>query len=287
SALVLADIAPAALPDGLSAEGVWGDFSSQAAATALIARRPDLIIHLAAIVSGEAELDFDKGYRVNFDGTRALLEAIRQSDNYCPRLLFASTIAVFGAPLTHPVADTHHLTPLTSYGTQKAMTELLISDYTRRGFLDGAALRLPTICVRPGKPNGAASSFFSSIIREPLVGQEAVLPVSTHHRHWFASPRSAAGFFVHGAKIDLSALGASRGLTLPGLSVTVEEQIEALRKVAGQEAVDLIRSEPDEMIEQIVAGWPPGFTADRGRALGFVADESFEHIIREHIADQL
>lgn len=265
------------------------DLADPAQAQALVAQRPDLIVHLAAVVSGEAELDFDKGYRVNLDGTRHLFEAIRQlsADGYHPRVVFASSIAVYGAPLPYPIPDDYHQTPLTSYGTQKAIDELLLADYSRRGFFDGIGIRLPTLCVRPGKPNKAASGFFSSIVREPLIGQEAVLPVPEDVRHWHASPRSAVGFLRHAATLDLARVGPRRNLTMPGVSVTVGEQIEALRRVAGEKAVRLIRREPDPAITEIVRGWAPGFAATRARELGFVAESSFDEVIRAHIEDEL
>jgi len=193
--LILHDVVPF---DGAS---VVSDLSAPGEAEKLIERRPELIFHLAAVVSGEAEADFEKGYRVNLDGTRRLFEAIRKA-NYLPRLVFTSSIAVFGAPFPEAIGDEFLNAPLTSYGTQKAVGELLLSDYSRRGFFDGIGLRLPTICVRPGKPNNAASGFFSGIIREPLAGQEAVLPVPETVRHWFASPRAAIGFLLHAAKLD-------------------------------------------------------------------------------------
>ncbi|CAM4058821.1 D-erythronate dehydrogenase [Bordetella muralis] len=266
------------------------DLSEPGKAETLVAARPDLIVHLAAIVSGEAELDFDKGYRINLDGTRYLFDAIRSqstADGYKPRVVFASSIAVYGAPLPYPIPDDFHHTPLTSYGTQKAISELLLSDYTRRGFFDGIGIRLPTLCVRPGKPNKAASGFFSSILREPLVGQEAVLPVPEDVRHWHASPRSAVGFLRHAATLDLQGVGPRRNLNMPGVSATVGEQIEALRRTAGDKAVALIRREPDAMITQMVQGWAPGFTATRARELGFTAESSFDEIIRAHIEDEL
>ncbi len=214
----------------------------------MIAGRPDLIFHLAAIVSGEAEADFDKGYRINLDATRQMFEAIRLAnarDGYHPRLVFASSIAVFGAPFPDKIGDEFFRTPLTSYGTQKAIDELLLADYSRKGFFDGIGIRLPTICIRPGKPNKAASGFFSNILREPLSGQEAVLPVSEDVRHWHASPRSAVGFFMHAATMDLAPLGWRRNLSMPGLSATVAEQIAALTRLAGPKAAALIRREPD------------------------------------------
>lgn len=266
------------------------DLSTPGEAEALVAARPDMIFHLAAIVSAEAEQDFDKGYRINLDGTRFLFDAIRlasQQDGYCPRVVFASSIAVFGAPLPYPIPDDFHTTPLTSYGTQKAIGELLLSDYSRRGFFDGIGIRLPTVCIRPGKPNKAASGFFSNILREPLVGQEAVLPVPETVRHWHVSPRSAVGFLLHAATLDVDAVGPRRNLSMPGLSATVGEQIEALRRVAGDKAVALIRREPDAMITRMCDGWAPGFEATRALALGFTAESSFDEIIRVHIEDEL
>ncbi|WFE74937.1 D-erythronate dehydrogenase [Roseinatronobacter sp. S2] len=256
----------------------------------LIATRPDVVFHLAAIVSGEAEQDFDKGYRINLDATRALFDAIRLAhlaDGYTPRVVFASSIAVVGAPLPHPIPDDFHCTPLTSYGTQKAICELLLADYTRRGFMDAIGIRLPTICIRPGAPNKAASGFFSSILREPLIGQPAILPVPDTIRHWHASPRAAVGFMLHGATMDLSALGPRRNLSMPGLSATVADQIDALRRVAGDKAVALITREPDAMITRMCEGWATGFDASRARALGFTAEDSFDDIIRIHIEDEL
>src|SRR5262245_35992134 len=195
-------------------DGVVSDLSRPGEAEKLIAKRPDLIFHLAAIVSGEAEADFDKGYRVNLDGTRLLFEAIRKAA-YKPRVVFASSIAVFGAPFPDAIGDEFLNAPLTSYGTQKAIDELLLSDYSRRGFFDGIGIRLPTICVRPGKPNKAASGFFSGIIREPLAGQEAILPVADTVRHWHASPRAAIGFLLHSMKLDTAQLGTRRNLSMP------------------------------------------------------------------------
>ena len=290
--MTLVDVVAPDAPEGFVGKVTLetADLSSPGEAERLVALRPDVIFHLAAIVSGEAELDFEKGYRINLDGTRYLFDAIRIAngqDGYKPRVVFTSSIAVFGAPLPYPIPDEFHTTPLTSYGTQKAICELLLADYSRRGFFDGIGIRLPTICIRPGKPNAAASGFFSNILREPLVGQEAVLPVSDDVRHWHTSPRSAVGFLIHGATIDIDTVGPRRNLSMPGLSATVGEQIEALRRVAGEKAVKLIRREPDEMIMRMCAGWAPGFEAKRARALGFVAETSFDEIIRVHIDDEL
>jgi nucleoside-diphosphate-sugar epimerase len=278
--LILHDVVPFAGASAVS------DLSAPGEAEKLVASRPELIFHLAAVVSGEAEADFEKGYRVNLDGTRRLFEAIRKQ-SYRPRVVFTSSIAVFGAPFPQAIGDEFLNAPLTSYGTQKAIGELLLSDYSRRGFLDGIGIRLPTVCVRPGKPNKAASGFFSGIIREPLNGEEAVLPVPETVRHWFASPRAAIGFLIHASRINTETLGTRRNLSMPGVSATVGEQIEALRKVAGEKAVRLIRRAPDPAIQRIVEGWPRNFDARRALGLGFLADASFEQIIRIHIADEL
>ena len=269
-------------------ETLIGDLSTPGEAEKLVALKPDVIFHLAAIVSGEAEADFEKGYRINLDGTRYLFEAIRKAGGgYQPKVVFTSSIAVFGAPFPDAIPDEFFNTPLTSYGTQKTICELLLADYSRRGFFDGVGLRFPTVCVRPGKPNLAASGFFSNIIREPLVGQEAVLPVPEDVRHWHASPRAAIGFLIHAATMDTGLLGSRRNVTLPGVSCTVGEQIEALRKVAGDKVVARIKREPNETIMKIVSGWPRNFEAKRGRELGFKAENSFEDIIRVHIEDEL
>ena len=269
-------------------ETVMSDLSVDGQAVALIKTQPDIIFHLAAIVSGEAEADFEKGYRINLDGTRHLLEAIRlQGGGYKPKLIFTSSIAVFGTPFPEAIDDDFLSAPLTSYGTQKAICELLISDYSRRGIFDGIAMRMPTVCVRPGKPNKAASGFFSNIIREPLVGLEAVLPVDDSVRHWHASPRAAIKMLIHGAELNTAKLGARRAISMPGISCTVGEEIAALTKVAGADVAKLIRREPDPIIQKIVSGWPQNFNTKRAIEMGFVADESFEDIIRIHIADQL
>ncbi len=263
-----------------------GDLAAEGAAAALVAPRPDLVFHLAGVVSGEAEANLELGYRVNLDGTRALFDAIRQAGN-APRVVFTSSIAVYGGPYPDVIPDDFHTVPLTSYGTQKLMSEALLNDYSRRGFFDGIGLRFPTICVRPGKPNKAASGFFSNIIREPLVGLPAVLPVSREVVHTHASPRSAVGFLVHAAGLDGERVGPRRNITLPGVGVSVGEQIEALRRVAGQSAVDLIREEHEEAVWALVRNWPTRFEARRARELGFEAETSFDEIIRAHIEDEL
>lgn len=288
----LADVVAADKPAGFAGavESLAADLSGPGIAAGLIAKRPDLIFHLAAIVSGEAEADFEKGYRINLDGTRLLLEAIRLEglkSPYKPRLVFTSSIAVFGAPFPEAIGDEFFSTPLTSYGTQKAICELLLNDYSRKGFVDGVGIRLPTIVVRPGKPNAAASGVFSNILREPLAGKEAVLSISRDARHWFASPRAAVGFLKHAATMDTALLGWRRSLSAPGLSATVGEEIEALRRVAGEKAVALIREEPNETIIRIVDGWARNFDTRRALSLGFVAERDFDEIIRVHIEDEL
>jgi nucleoside-diphosphate-sugar epimerase len=284
--LILHDVVPF---EGASAVS---DLSAPGEAEKLVASRPDLIFHLAAIVSGEAEADFEKGYRINLDGTRHLFEAIRKESGkagggYKPKIVFTSSIAVFGAPFPDAIGDEFLNAPLTSYGTQKAIGELLLSDYSRRGIFDGIGIRLPTICVRPGKPNKAASGFFSGILREPLAGQEAVLPVPDTVRHWFASPRAAIEFLIHASRINTELLGARRNLSMPGLSATIAEQIEALRRAAGDQAAKLIRRQPDPVIMKIVEGWPRNFDTRRALALGFRADATFDDIVRAHIEDEL
>jgi nucleoside-diphosphate-sugar epimerase len=290
--LTLVDVIEPAQPAGFTGKAATraADISAPGEATRIVAARPDVIFHLAAIVSGEAEADFDKGYRINLDGTRYLFDATREEGKkapYKPRVVFTSSIAVFGAPFPDEIGDEFFTTPLTSYGTQKAIGELLLADFSRRGFFDGIGIRLPTICIRPGKPNKAASGFFSNILREPLAGQEAVLPVPEDVRHWHASPRAAVGFLTHAATMDLAPLGWRRNLSMPGLSATVGEQIAALERVGGSKAVKLIRREPDPTIAKIVAGWPRNFDARRAIGLGFKAETSFDEIIRIHIEDEL
>ena len=262
------------------------DLSRRGHTEALIALEPDVVFHLAAVVSAEAEADFDKGMAVNLDGTRQLFDAIRLSP-ITPRVVYASSIAVFGAPFPDPIPDDFHPTPLTSYGTQKLIGEALLADYSRRGFFDGVGIRLPTVSVRPGAPNAAASSFFSGIIREPLNGLEAELPVSRDVRHPHASPRAAVGFLVHAAELDTERLEGRRNLTMPGVSITVGEQIKALERVAGPEAAALIVESPNTAVAEIVAGWPSRFDTARATALGFAADATYDDIIRAYIEDDL
>jgi nucleoside-diphosphate-sugar epimerase len=287
--LTLIDVVAAESPKDFAGkvDAATGDLAAPGVAAKAISDRPDMIFHLAGVVSGEAETDFEKGYRVNLDGTRALLEAVRAIEGYAPKFVFTSSIAVFGAPFPEAIPDDFHLTPLTSYGTQKAMSELLLADYTRRGFLEGAGIRLPSIVVRPGKPNKAASGFFSGIIREPLAGQEAILPVADSVLHWHASPRSAVGFLLNAAALSRAQLGDRVNLTMPGVCCTVGEQIAALKRVAGDKVASRIRRAPDALVERIVAGWPRRFDARRAVALGFKVEATFDDIIRAHIEDEL
>lgn len=288
SAFTLADIVEPKRP--LDFQGEFqletADISNASQAALLVKDRPDVIFHLAAIVSGEAEANFEKGNAINLDGTRNLLEAIRllaHETTYCPRFVFASSLAVFGSPLPDVIGDDQRLTPLSSYGTQKAMGELMVADYSRKGFIDGLSLRLPTIVVRPGKPNKAASSFYSSIIREPLNGQEAVLPVPRTVRHWFQSPKNAVFNLAHAGTVDTSAAPSSRALSLPGVSATIAEMIDALARVAGEDVVKLIRDEPDETIQRIVMGWPKAFEPKAALSLGFKGEANFDEIIQVYM----
>jgi D-erythronate 2-dehydrogenase len=284
--LTLLDVMPPTNPTSFAGKTdmVAADLSMPGKAARAIEDRPNIIFHLAGVVSGEAELDFDKGYRVNLDGTRALLEAIRASgDGYRPRLVYTSSIAVFGAPFPESIPDDFHLTPLTSYGAQKAIGEALLADYTRRGFCDGVGIRLPSIVVRPGKPNKAASGFFSGIIREPLAGVEAALPVSETVVHTHASPRAAIGFLMHAAGLAGDALGARINLAMPGVCCTVAEQIASLRRIAGERVAARIRRAHDPLVARIVDGWPQRIEARRARELGFKAESSFDEIVRIHI----
>ncbi|MGB3408479.1 MAG: D-erythronate dehydrogenase [Jannaschia sp.] len=287
TSMTLVDVVAPILPDGVPGAAMAVDLSDPVAAPALIDARPDVIFHLAAIVSGEAEADTAKGYAVNLHGTIGLCEAIAAQTDYCPRFVFTSSIAVFGAPLPDVISDTVQPKPLTSYGTQKLMGELLLNDLSRKGLLDGISLRLPTICIRPGKPNAAASGFYSSILREPLIGEPAKLPVPDTTRHWFASPRSAVGFLIHAAELDLGPLGQDRALNLPAVDATVGDEIAALERVAGPASVALIERTTDEAVQAIVAGWPQAFDPQRAIGLGFRAEPDMDTIIRVHIEDEL
>ena len=289
--LILHDVVmPASVQGQMECTTLSGNLSYPAQAEALAALRPDVIFHLASIVSGEAERDFDLGWQVNMKGGWQFIEALRRHHDeskgaYRPKVIFASSIAIFGPPFPQAIEDDFLAAPQTSYGAQKAIMELLIADYARKGFIDGVSIRLPTICVRPGKPNAAASGFFSGIIREPLNGLEAILPVPPSVRHWHASPRSAIGFMIQAALLDEAKLEGRRALNMPGVSCTVEEQIEALRDAAGEGAVRLIQSQPDEQILSIVKSWPQNFNPQRARELGFVAEKDFSEIIEIYRQD--
>ena len=253
---------------------------------------PDTIFYLASVVSGEAEVDFSKGWDVNIHAFWSFLAQVRDKNLkseglYRPKIIFTSSIAVFGSPFPNKITDDFLTAPRTSYGAQKACCELMLNDFIRKGFCEGLAIRLPTICVRPGKPNLAASSFFSGIIREPLNGLKANLPVSTDVRHWHASPRSAVRFLRHAENLNRNSLTFNGALNMPGLSCTVEEQIEALRSIAGNQVVKLIEPNPDEKIIEIVKGWPQNFDTKIALDLGFSAEGSFEDIIKIYINDDL
>jgi len=265
------------------------DITDRAECDAMIAEKPDVIFHLAAIVSGEAESDFEKGYRVNVDGMRNLFEAIRLiSNDYCPRVVFTSSVAVYGGPYLDVADDNFILQPATSYGVQKAIGELLLNDYSRRGFFDGVGLRIPTLCVRPGLPNSAASGVFSNIIREPLMGIEATLTAGKDASMIFTSPRSAVGFLIHAAQMDTSGLGARRSLMMPGIYATLGDEIDALRRVAGDKIVGFIKEEIDPFVQEMLKSWNfPKFDAKRARSLGFTCEDSFDELIKTHIADEL
>jgi D-erythronate 2-dehydrogenase len=286
--LTLLDVVLPPTPTGFKgqAQSVVADLAAPGEAAKAIADRPQTIFHLAGVVSGEAELDFDKGYSVNLDGMRALLEAIRATgDGYRPKLVYTSSIAVFGAPFPPAIPDDFHLTPLTSYGTQKAIGEALLADYTRRGFCEGVGIRLPSVVVRPGKPNKAASGFFSGIIREPLAGLEAALPVDESVVHTHASPRATVGFLIHAAGLNHDALGPRINLSMPGVCCTVAEQIAALRHIAGERVAARIRRAHDPLVARIVAGWPQRIEAARARELGFKPESTFDEIVRIHIEE--
>jgi nucleoside-diphosphate-sugar epimerase len=267
------------------------DITNPSECEILIARKPDLIFHLAAVVSGEAELNLEKGYSVNLFGTFNLFEAIRKESiktNYYPKLVFASSVAVYGGPYLEVIDDHYGLQPRTSYGTQKAMGELLLNDYSRRNFLDGIGIRLPTISVRPGLPNKAASGLFSNIVREPLMGIDATLPVSKEITNFFASPKSAVDFLVRAANLDTSLLNNQRNLMMPGVHASVGEIIAALSRVAGSEILRFIKEEYDEVAEAMVSNWNfPPISSDRARSLGFESENSFDEIIQRHIMDEL
>lgn len=246
----------------------------------------DVIYHLASIVSGQAEADLELGYQVNLDGMRNLL-ARCLTLNKPPVVVFSSSIAVYSAETPQPIEDHFIRAPQSSYGTQKVICELLLNDYSRKGLIDGRGVRLPTITVRPGKPNAAASSFLSSIIREPLNGEKAICPVSEDYSHWFSSPRTIIKNIIHAAEIDGAELGSDRCVMLPGINASVKSMLEALRNVAGQEVVDLVEFKPDKAIEKIVWTWVAEMKPDKALSLGFSQDTNFEDFIKAHIEDEM
>lgn len=281
--LVLVDVVQGSPFADRRVRQVVGDIGDPDFLTTAIDTDTASIFHLAAIVSGQAEADFDLGMRINVDASRRLLEVCRGL-GHCPRVVFASSVAVYGGDLPAVVLDTTALTPQSSYGMQKAVVELFFNDYTRKGFIDGRVLRLPTICVRPGRPNAAASSFASGIIREPLNGEPAVCPVNASTRLWLLSPQTVIDALLFSHDMTADDLGTNRIINLPGLSITVAEMVAALERVAGSEVAKRIRWESDPRIERLVSTWPGELNASRARALGFPSDTDFEAVIRQHLA---
>lgn len=284
--IVLLDVTRAEGPDDPRVRIEEGDIAERAVLERVIDGETAVIFHLAAILSAEAEAAFELGMRINFDATRELLEVCR-SRGHAPRLVFTSSVAVYGGDIPEEVQDDTALNPQSSYGTQKAMAELLLSDYSRRGFVDGRVLRLPTVSVRPGKPNGAASSFASGIIREPLNREISVVPVSGATRVWLLSPRIAIENIVVGAEIDAAALGHTRVVNLPGVCVTVDEMVETLSQFAGPKAVARIEWTPDETIERIVSSWPSSWNVRHAKKLGFSGETTFRAIVQTYLEDEL
>lgn len=284
SELVLVDVVAAHDFNDARVKVVTGDIADGALMRATIDARTASIFHLAAIVSGQAEADFELGMRINLDASRLLLDICREL-GHKPKVVFTSSVAVYGGKLPDVVQDTTALNPQSSYGAQKAIGELLLNDYSRRGFVDGRVLRLPTISVRPGKPNKAASSFASGIIREPLNGEAAVCPVATDLRLWLLSPRGAIASLIAGHELAGEMFGASRTVNLPGLSVSVGEMIAALEEVAGADVVARIGYAPDPAVERIVKSWPGAWDTARAEALGLTADADFASIIRAYMDD--
>ncbi|MDQ6618333.1 MAG: SDR family oxidoreductase [Pseudomonadota bacterium] len=282
--LVLLDVVAATGFDDSRVDVVAGDIADPAVFARVIGRDTSSVFHLAAVVSGEAERDFDLGMRVNLDAARLLLEACRAGRGK-PRVIFTSSVAVYGGDLSRGVNDMTPLHPRSSYGIQKAIAELLLIDYTRKGFVDGRVGRLPTISVRPGKPNQAASSFASGIIREPLNHQDAICPVPGDLRLWLSSPRRAIEALIALHEVPARALEPDPIVNLPGISVTVDEMVSALRTVGGEETVKRIRWQRDPLVERIVGSWPAAWDVTRARSLGLVPDDNFEAIVREYVQD--
>jgi nucleoside-diphosphate-sugar epimerase len=283
--LVLVDVAPPKLSDS-RVSAVTGDLGDGALLEGVVSADTDSIFHLAAVVSGQAEAEFDTGMRFNLDATRALLERCRKLSRP-PKFVFASSLAVFGGALPDPVPDDAVLTPQTSYGTQKAIAELLVYDMTRKGYIDGRSLRLPTITVRPGKPNKAASSFASGIIREPLAGVDAICPVARDTRVWVSSPRAVIANFIVGHEAPAVKFAHTRSVNVPGTLIGVGEMVAALRRIAGDAVADRVKWQLDPAIDRIVQTWPARFAPELGLALGMRADPDFDSIVRAYIADEL
>jgi nucleoside-diphosphate-sugar epimerase len=284
--LVLLDVVPANDFGDARVRVVTGDIADGAVLRQAIDTDTASIFHLAAIVSGQAEADFDLGMRINLDASRLLLDVSREL-GHKPKVVFTSSVAVYGGKLPDVVRDDTALSPRSSYGAQKAIGELLVNDYSRRGFIDGRVLRLPTISVRPGKPNKAASSFASGIIREPLNGEATVCPVALDARLWLLSPRGAIESLIAGHELPAESLGDSRTVNLPGVSVSAGDMVAALEKVAGHEAVARISFVPDPAVERIVNSWPAQWDVTRAEALGLSADPDFESIVRAYIDDEI
>jgi len=280
--LVLLDVVAPPACDDSRVRAVTGDIANPSVLRETLGTNTSSVFHLAAIVSGMAEADFDLGMRINVDATRQLLEVCRANGNR-PRIVFTSSIAVYGGELPPVPAEETALNPQTSYGIQKAIGELLITDYTRKGFVDGRALRLPTISVRPGRPNAAASSFASGVVREPLNGEEAICPVNPGTRVWLASPKSAIDSLIRAYDIDAAELGVRRAVNVPGISVTAGDMVAALERVAGREVAARVRWEKDARIDRMMNGWPGALDDARARALGFPADENFDAMIRQYM----
>jgi nucleoside-diphosphate-sugar epimerase len=284
--ITLLDVVPAALPDDPRVRAVTGDLSDAEVLARAVPEETDTVFHLAAVVSGQAEAEFDVGMRVNLDATRALLERCRKLAAP-PKFVFTSSLAVFGGPLPDPVPDDAPLTPQASYGVQKTIGEYLVYDMTRKGFIDGRSLRLPTVTVRPGKPNKAASSFASGIVREPLAGVEALCPVAPTTKMWVQSPRAVIENLIVGHEAPASAFTYTRSINVPGISVAVGDMVEALREVAGEEVAARVRWQYDPVIDRIVSTWPANFAPKLGPALGMRADTDFAGIIRAYISDEM
>jgi nucleoside-diphosphate-sugar epimerase len=282
----LFDVAPASRITHPTVQAIAGDIADAGDVQRALGDDTDSVFHLAAVVSGEAEQNFDIGMRVNVDGTRALFEGIRRLPA-APKVVFTSSLAVFGGPLPEPVPDGQALTPQNSYGAQKAIGEFLLNDMSRKGFMDGRALRLPTISVRPGKPNRAASGFLSGIIREPLNGIDAVCPVQPELRAWLLSPRKAIENLILGHEAPAASFSHTRSVSVPGFTISVGEMVQALRAVAGDEVAARVRFERDPFIEKLMLGWPPAFSAQFGQSLGMTADTNYADVIRAHIEDEL